>query len=144
MFGFDKKEDLPTGKSVNSESLREQFAVIEKFTEKPDAKEVFKRKSMLTEIARKNSIPQRILDCFRHLGYLESANGKPLKGAIDPGLFFAFLYIALANKKAKNTLEKYIKLDMFHFPDRSAWVDTLHQVYKETGISAPAPVTTAT
>lgn len=140
VFGFDKKEDLPTGKTTDTESLKDYYGILERFMNKADTKDVFKRKLHLAEIAKKNSVPLRALDCFRHLGFVDTPSNKPLKGAIDPAVFLALLYIVLLNKKTRTFLEKQMKNNTFHFPGKTEISDALNALYKEAGVSVtPAP-----
>lgn len=139
LFGFDKKEDLLMGKTPDIETLKDHYGLVERFIGKTESRDILKRRSYFLESAKKNLIPLRILDCYRHLGYIEIAHSKPLKGAIDASLFFALLYIVLLNPKTKLIMEKNIKNNMFHFPGQTEINPTLMTFYKEAGIAAPAP-----
>lgn len=135
-FGFDKKDELPVGKTAESLSLKEFVEIIDRSTFK-DIPSVLKRKQYFAELAKKNAIPARILDCMRHLGFLDVKHPRAHKGGVDTQLFFPFLYILLLNKKTKSVMEKQIKANTFHYPGKENHAEALQILFKETGLTAP-------
>lgn len=144
VFGFDKKDELPTGKTVNQEGLKEYFLLVERYIGKKDIKDIMKRKTYFLEIAKQSFVSLRVMDCFRLLGYLDVPGAKSPKGAIDFSLFVALFYLAALNKKTRMMLEKNIKSGTFHVPGDAEIQNSLLSVYKDLDFPLPQPPDSAT